>query len=137
MAAKMTKLATRRLTISIASRRTKNRTRKSLSSNTWSGSSLGPAQLVRPRREHVGKRGICPGEIGARYQRHPGLEDRDPGLVGRDGFFDVGHLLGARVGVGGAARVVKHLEDLGVVGSVRVAARDTPTVEVLRPLGDE
>src|SRR5207237_7914359 len=120
MAAKITKLATSRLTSSIASRRTKNR-RCTLSA--------GPTQLVRPRGEHVSERGVGPGEVGACYQDDQRLKHRDPGQVGRDHLFDVCHLLCSRVRVGGAARLVEEGERFRIVGRLRVGSLDAVAVK--------
>src|SRR5207253_7757942 len=71
-AAKMTKLATSRLTSSMASLRAKKRQRIA------SAGPLRPAEAVGPGREHVGERRHRPGQLAAEHQQLRRLDVRDP-----------------------------------------------------------
>src|ERR1700722_8440022 len=109
-APKITKLATSRLPISIASRRTRNRTVLSLL----------PAEVVRPRREHVGERADSAAEAVVHHQDVRRLCVGYPRELLGGQLLGLGDEPGPRVQVGGAACLPEQRRDLRIAEVVIV-----------------
>src|SRR5579863_8042734 len=93
----ITKLATSRLPASIASRRARNRMMRSLL----------PAEVVGPRREHVGERADRAGQAVVQQQHVRRLRAGDPRELLRGQVLGLDDERGPCVSVGGAARLAE------------------------------